>query len=176
MLSGIGSPFQPGTQIGPNLEVELISAHTRLAGSVNLGAYSRLSDLLNFHDEILTVTNGVILNRSGIATADGVPQLDVRLDELTLVIDRANDAPPPESAEAIEKKAYRLLVVTDGHVLTGTFFIYPGAEPTAYLRTNEPRWIPLADVRVRSLVDRRIKYGAKFAVLHRKAIVASSVL
>ena len=55
MQSGIGSVFQPGLQTGPSLAVELVSSHARIGGSVNLGAYTRLSDLLNFHDEILTV-------------------------------------------------------------------------------------------------------------------------
>ena len=80
MQSGFGSVFQPGLATGPSLAVELVSSHARIGGSVNLGAYTRLSDLLNFHDEILTVKDGKVLNRTGIATADGAAELDVRLD------------------------------------------------------------------------------------------------
>ena len=176
MQSGIGSPFQPGTQVGANLKVELISDHARIGGSVNLGAYTRLSDLLSFHDEVLTVAGGVILTRTGYETADGAPQLDVHLNELTLVLDRSDYVPPPDSGQTIEKTAHRMLAVTAAHIITATFFIYPDAEPISYLRAKEPPWVPLANVRVRSLVDRRIKYGAKFAVLHRKAVLATSVL
>jgi hypothetical protein len=176
MQSGSGSPFHPGTQVGENLEVELISDHARIGGSVNLGAYTRLSDLLSFHDEILSVTGGVILTRTGYETTDAVPQLDVHLNELTLVIDRSDYTPPPDTRQAIEKVAHRMLAVTAAHIITGTFFIYLSAEPISYLRAHEPPWIPLANVRVRSLVDRRIKYGAKFAVLYRKAVLATSVL
>ena len=176
MLSGIESMFQPAAQTGPTLELELISAHARLAGSFNLGSYSRLSDLLNFHDEILTLTNGVVLTRTGRETADSSPQMDVRLDELTLVIDRSNYVPPPDAEQTVEKKAHRMLAVTAGHVISATFFIYPSAEPVSYLRAAEPKWIPVADIRVRSLVDRRIKYSADFAVLHRKPMLSTSVL
>jgi hypothetical protein len=175
MQSGIGSLFQPGLQTGPSLAVELVSSHARIGGSVNLGAYTRLSDLLNFHDEILTLTDGVVLNRTGIATADGSPQLDVRLDGLTIVVDHSGYVPPPDS-EAVEKRSYRLMAVTQGHVITGTFFIYPGAEAVAYLRAKEPTWVPLADVRIRSLVDRRIKFAASFAVLNRRSVVATAVI
>ena len=87
MQAGSGSIFQPELATGPSLAVELISSHARIGASVNPGAYTRLSDLLNFHDEILTVNDAKILNRSGIATADGAAELDVHLDGLTIVVD-----------------------------------------------------------------------------------------
>jgi hypothetical protein len=174
MQSGIGSLFQAGLQTGPSLAVELISAHVRIGGSVNLGAYTRLPDLLNFHDEILTVKDAKVLNRSGIATADGSSDLDIRLDTITIVVDHSDYVPPPDS-EVVEKRAHRMLVVTEAHVITGTFYIYPGAEATAYLRAKEPHWVPMSDVRVRSTVDRRIKVSAGFAVLNRTAVVATAV-
>jgi hypothetical protein len=173
MQSGFGSPFQPGLQTGPSLPVELISSHARLGGKVNLGAYTRLSDLLNFHDEVLTLKDGVVLNRTGIATADGAADLDVHLDTLTMVVDHSDYVPPPD-ADAIPKRAHRMLAVTTGHVITATFFIFPDAEPISYLRASEPHWIPITEVRVRSLVDRRIKFSAAFAVLNRRAVVATA--
>lgn len=174
MQSGIGSIFQPGLATGPSLAVELVSSHARIGGSVSLGAYTRLSDLLNFHDEILTVKDATILNRTGIATADEAAELDVRLDGLTIVVDHSDYVPPPDS-EAIEKRHHRMLVVTSAHVITGTFFTYPGAEPIAYLRAQEPRWVAITDVRIRSMVDRRIRFSAGFAVLNRKSVVATAV-
>lgn len=175
MQPTFGSTFAPGLQSGPTLKVELISAHARIGGSVNLGAYTRLTDLLNFHDEILTVRDGVILNRSGIATADGAALLDVNLETLTIVMDRSDYVPPPDP-EAVEKRAHRMLAVTEAHVITGTFFVYPGAEPTAYLKMKDPRWVPLTDVRVRSLVDRRVKFSAGFAVMSRKSVLATALV
>ena len=174
MQSGIGSVFQAGLQTGPSLAVELISAHTRIGGSVNLGAYTRLPDLLNFHDEILTVKGARVLNRTGIATADEAPELDIRLDTMTILVDHS-DYVPPADTEVVEKRAHRMLVVTEAHVITGTFYIYPGAEATAYLRAKEPHWVPMSDVRVRSTIDRRIKLSAGFAVLNRRAVVATAV-
>ena len=182
MQSGNETMFQAGMQSGPQLELELISSHARFSGRVNLGAYSRLSDLLNFHDDVLTVTNGdadlaLLSSTGGFPSADEASQLDIRLPDLTLVIDRSGHVPPaPDGEQMVEKREHRMLAVTDAHVITATFFIYAGAEATPYLRASEPRWIPVTNVRVRSLVDRRIKYGANFAVLHRKPMLAYSVI
>ena len=70
---------RPVSQSGPQLELELVSSNARIGGSINLGAYSRLSDLLNFHDEILTVEAGSGDERPrGPIRRVGLP-LDVRL-------------------------------------------------------------------------------------------------
>ncbi len=176
MQSSDESGFQAGSQGGPQLELELVSSDARIAGSVNLGAYSRLSDLLNFHDEILTVTDGAVLTPLGTRSADAAPLLDVRLAGLTLVLDRSNHVPPPDTEQMVEKREHRMLAVTDAYVITATFFIYAGAEAVPYLRAAEPRWIPVTDVNVRSLVDREVEFDAKFAVLHRKPLLATAVI
>lgn len=175
MQSGNESPFNAGAQGGPRIELELISSHARFAGSVSLGAYSRLSDLLNFHDEVLSVSDGVVLTSTG-GRADEVPVLDIRLPEMTLVVDRSNYVPPADTDQMVEKKSYRLMAVTDAYLITATFFIYAGAEAGPYLRAAEPRWIPIIDVQVRSLVDPGVEFSADFAVLHRKPLLATSVL
>ena len=177
MQSGNQSEFNPAAQGGPRIELELIASHARFSGTVTLGAYSRVSDLLNFHDEVLSVADGTVLNPVGERSADAVPQLDIRLSDLTLVIDRSNYVPPPAAAEErVEKKSHRLLAVTDAYVITATFFIYEGAEAIPYLRAAEPHWIPVTEVKMRSLLDREVEIDADFAVLHRKPILATSVL
>ena len=175
MQSGSESVFQAGAQSGPQLEIELVSSNARIGGSINLGAYSRLSDLLNFHDEILTVAAGAVMNPLGVRSADAGLPLDIRLNELTLVLDRSDYVPPPDTEQMIEKREHKMLAVTDAYVITATFFIYAGAEAVPYLRANEPRWIPITDVNVRSLTDRDIEFEAKFAVLHRKPLLATAV-
>lgn len=169
--------FQPGSQSGPSLAVELIGPHTRLGGTVKLGSYVRLSDLLNLHDETLALADAVVLNRTGRETADSVPTLNVRLHTLSFVIDHSGYMPPtPPEELGIQKTSHRMMAVTEAYVITGTFFIYPSAEPASYLLAAEPRWIPLTNVRVRSLIDRRIKFSAMFAVLNREAVGATTVL
>jgi hypothetical protein len=175
MQQGSESIFQAGSQSGPQLDLELVSSNARIGGSINLGAYSRLSDLLNFHDEILTIGAGAVMGPNGERSGSAGLPLDVRLTGLTLVIDRSDYVPPPDTEQIIEKREHKMLAVTDAYVITATFFIYAGAEATPYLRASEPRWIPITDVNVRSLVDREVEFEAKFAVLHRKPLLATSV-
>ena len=172
----IDSLVQAAAATGQELQLELISEHARIAGSVHLGAYPRLSDLLSFHHEILTVSDGVVLGRTGEPTGQRAPQLDIRLDALTLVIDRSSYVPPTDSNQAVEKTAHRMLAVTGGHVINATFFIYPSAEPNSYLRAPEPRWIPIVDVEITSLSDSSVVLKADFAVLQRKALLLSMVV
>ena len=176
MQEGSESIFQAGTQTGPQIDIELVSSNARIGGSINLGAYSRLSDLLNFHDEILTVAAGAVMGPTGERSGSAGLPLDVRLNELTIVLDRSNYVPPPvDTEQMVEKREHKMLAVTDAYVITATFFIYAGAEPVPYLRATEPRWIPITDVNMRSLIDRDIEFEAKFAVLHRKPLLATSV-
>jgi hypothetical protein len=175
MQPGSDSIFQAGAQTGPELDLEFVSSNARIGGTINLGAYSRLSDLLNFHDEIITVAAGAVMGPTGERSGSmGLP-LDLRLSELTIVIDRSNYVPPVDAEQMIEKREHKMLVVTDAYVITATFFIYAGAEAVPYLRASEPRWIPITDVNVRSLTDRDIEFEAKFAVLHRKPFLATAV-
>jgi hypothetical protein len=175
MQEGSESIFQAGVQSGPKLDIELVSSNARIGGSIHLGPYSRLSDLLNFHDEILTIAAGAVMNTLGVRSADAGLALDIRLSELTLVIDRSDYVPPPDTEQMVEKEEHKMLAVTDAYVITATIFIYAGVEPVAYLRAVEPRWIPITDVNVRSLTDREIEFEAKFGVLQRKHLLATAV-
>ena len=171
---GAQGAMQDGPTKGPGLEVELISAHTRITGTVNLGTYMRLSDLLNFLDPVVTVTGGAVLDKAGAKTADGAPELDVWLHNLSIVLDHSSYVPPPDSL-LVEKKSYQMIAITKAHVINATFFIYPSADPVTYLRAREPRWIAVTDVTVRSLGDGS-QAKAKFAILNRESVVASSVV
>jgi len=169
--------FQAGAQAGRALEVELIGPHLRLAGTVRLGSYLRLSDLLNLHDQTLAVADAVAMDRHGTKLGEPVPSLDLRLETVSFVIDHSGYVPPtpPEELD-IPKKSHRLIATTQTYVVTGTFFIYPGAEPRSYLLAYEPKWIPLTDVKARSLVEPSIELTADFAGLNRAAVTASSVV
>ena len=175
MQQGSDSIFQAGAQSGPELDIELVSSNARIGGSINLGAYSRLSDLLNFHDDILTIAAGAVMGPTGERSGSAGLPLDVRLSGLTIVLDRSDYVPPADSEQMVEKREHKMLAVTDAYVITANFFIYAGAEAIPYLRAAEPRWIPITDVNVRSLTDRDVQFEAKFAVLQRKPLLATSV-
>jgi len=169
--------FQAASQSGPTLALELIGPHTRLRGNVRLGSYVRLSDLLNLHDQILHVADAVVLDPSGKEMADPVPALDVRLGEISVVVDLSGYMPPtpPEELD-IPKVSHRLMAVTEGHLISGTFYIHPSAEASAYLLAFEPNWIPITGLKVQSLVVPSAKLESEFAVLNRAFVTATTVL
>jgi hypothetical protein len=51
-----------------------------------------------------------------------------------------------------------------------------GAELARYIESSEPLFIPMTDVRTRSLADRRIVSRYPFALLNRRHMVAATEL
>jgi hypothetical protein len=66
--------------------------------------------------------------------------------------------------------------VTPGHTLTGEVHLVMEAVLSAFIESRDPLWIPMTDVRARSLADRRVisRYG--FALINRSQIVAATEL
>jgi hypothetical protein len=155
--------------------VELAGPHLRLAGSVELGRFRRLSDLLNHHEGPLRLHAATVLRRNGTATKVTTPSIWVNLGEVTLVGqpgDTSSQAASPEMR--IEKESRLLIVVTPGHTLTGEVFVPVGGSLDAFIESPDPSFVPMRDVRTRSLADRRIitRYG--FALLNRRHVVAAT--
>jgi hypothetical protein len=168
--------FQAGSQGGASLAIELIGPGTRIRGTVRLGSYVRLSDLLNFHDQVLQVADATVLDPTGKEITEAVPALDVRLAQISLVVDYSGYVPPiPTEELGIPKVSHRLMAVTEAQLITGTFFIHPSAEPSPYLLAFEPRWIPITRLRVRSLIVPSVQFDADFGVLNRAAVTATTV-
>jgi len=72
--------------------------------------------------------------------------------------------------------SHTLVVVTSGHTLTGNVHVPPGADLAIFIESSDPQFIPMTDVRTRSLADRRVisRYG--FALLNRRHVVAATEL
>ena len=67
-------------------------------------------------------------------------------------------------------------MVTPGHTLTGAVHLNEEAVLSAFIELRDPMWIPMTDVRTRSLADRRVisRYG--FTLINRRHIVAATEL
>jgi hypothetical protein len=172
-------PATPDTasEAGIPVDVELVGPHLRLAGTVGLGRFRRLSDLLNNHDGLIGLRNATILRRNGTATRVTAPVIWVSPTEVTLI----GESSPAASVEAppefrIRKVAMPLVFVTPGHTLTGEVHIVEGGQLSSFIESNDPAFIPLTDVRTRSLADRRIIARYAFALLNRRHIVATTAL
>ena len=76
----------------------------------------------------------------------------------------------------IRKRSVGLIVVTPGHTLTGEVHINMEAVLSGFIESTRPIWVPMTDVRTRSLADRRVIARYAFALLNRSQIVAATEL
>src|SRR5664280_3605286 len=159
------------------LPIELVGQHLRLSGTVIIGFHRRLSDFVNNHEGLIELRDVTVLRRNGVPTKVTSPSIWVSPDEVTL-IGQATDVDAREMAgrDFLQKRAFQLIVVTPGHTLTGEVHLNLEAVLSAFIESPSPVWIPMTDVRSRSLADRRVisRYG--FALVNRRHIVAATEL
>jgi len=167
----------PSTDGGEGLPLELVGQHLRLSGSVLIGYHHRLSDFVNNHEGLIQLRDVTVLRRNGDPTRVTSPSIWVNPDEVTL-IGQTTDAEErePVAIEFRQKRVFQLIVVTPGHTLTGEVHLNPEAVLSVFIESRDPVWVPMTDVRARSLADRRVitRYG--FALLNRRHIVAATEL
>jgi hypothetical protein len=168
---------QPWAPPNRKQTVELIGTHLRVAGKIDLGGFDRLSDYVSLQTGSVHLHEVTLLNRRGMTTADTLTELVVRLTDLALITQRvAPPLPEPRGELKVNKISRRIMAVTVGHVVEGTVSLYPGAELVAYLEASDPPFLPLRDVRIRWLADRRLKTSYDFALLNRAQVIAVSGL
>lgn len=172
-------PVAPAPRTAPaeGLPIELVGQHLRLSGTVITGLHRRLSDFVNSHDGLIQLRDVTVLRRNGDPTKVTAPSIWVSPDEVTLIgqatdVDERGTGGP----EFMQKRSHQLIIVTPGHTLTGEVHLNPEAMLSAFIESPSPVWIPLTDVRTRSLADRRVisRYG--FALMNRRHIVAATEL
>lgn len=161
---------------GTAVDVELVGPHLRLAGTIGLGRFRRLSDLVNHHLGLIGLRNATILRRNGTATRVTAPTIWVSPAEVTLIGEPGAEPRDAAPEFRIAKEPHSLVFVTPGHTLTGQIHLVVGGQLSSFIESNDPAFIPLTDARTRSLADRRIIARYNFALLNRRQIVATTVL
>jgi hypothetical protein len=175
LIAGDGAAPETPNAATPAAAVEIVGPHLRLAGGITLGRFRRLSDVLNHHDGPLLVSDATILRRNGTATRVRTPTIWLNLGEVTLVgVPLAAAQPPPSTDLRIPKESRALVVVTPGHTLTGDVYVPVGGELARFVESTDPAFIPMTDVRTRSLADRRVVARYDFALINRRHIVAAT--
>ena len=164
-------------EAGQAVGIELVGPHLRLAGTMGIGHFHRVSDFLNHHEGLIELRDATILRRNGDPTRVTTRSIWINADEVTLVGQEADDEHRPAAPDfAVPKVPVGLIVVTPGHTLTGQVYITAEAELSVFIESPSPAFIPLTDVRTRSLADRRVVSRYGFAMLNRRHIVAATEL
>lgn len=169
---------EAGAMSGASVTVELVGPHLRVAGTFDLGRFRRLSDFLNNQVGLMALHRATVLRRNGDPTKVTARHIWVSPAEVTIIGQTdevaANGAAPPEFR--IPKRPEGLIIVTPGHTLTGQVYIPLGGDLSIFVESPDPAFLPMTDVRTRSLADRRIIARYDFAMLNRRHVVAATPL
>jgi hypothetical protein len=169
---------------GASEPIELLGPHLRVSGNLNLGRFSRLSDLVNNNRGYLTIHEARLLRRNGDPTALVVPKLMVNPDEVTFIGQSRHILPSaPEEAEPVdatqpgepprpEKGPRRYVVFTPGHAIAGMIHVHRDMTLDNFVEATDPRYIPMTLVTARSLADRRVISHFEFMLVNRTQVTA----
>jgi hypothetical protein len=169
-----GTSFNEEGEGGGDQYVELIGSSLWVAGMVNLGRFRRVSDFVNIVQGYLVIRDVVVLTRTGEATRLTLPELRVLPDDIAVVAQLGDDAPqsgPGDTGLMIEKTRQRLVVLTRNHIVDGDVFIHGDGSIMSFVDATDPKFIPMSNVRVRWVSDRKLAAKYPFALLQRSQIL-----
>ena len=169
---GQGGAFAEEGEGGGEQYIELIGSQLWVAGMVDLGRFRRVSDFVNIVEGYLVLKDVVVLTRTGDATRLTVPELRVLPDDIAVVAQLSDDkSQQAESSVFIEKRAHRLVVLTRSHIIDGDVFLQGDGSIMAFVDATDPKFIPMSEVRVRWVSDRKLAARYPFALLQRSQIL-----
>ncbi len=155
------------------VEIELIGAALRASGTIEKRAAIRFSDFVNMLEGFFRLRDVTLLDRTGKPTRIVLPDLRVRLDDIVLVAQKISAEPPPAPEHGyVAKHARRLMMMTGAHIVYGSVWMHEDASVVGFVDSTDPRWLPMTDVRVRWLADRRLAGRYPFALVQRSRIIA----
>lgn len=169
---GGASAFAEEGEGGGEQYIELLGTQLWVAGMVNLGRFRRVSDFVNLVQGYLVIHDVVVLTRTGEATRLAMPELRVLPDDIAVVGQPEEEAASQTSANAvIEKRAQRLVILTRSHIIDGDVFIHGDGTIMAFVDATDPKFIPMTNVRVRWVSDRKLAARYPFALVQRTQIL-----
>ena len=153
--------------------LELIGSQLWVAGMVQLGRFRRVSDFVNIVQGYLVIRDVVVLTRTGEATRLTMPELRVLPDDISVVGQLSTDKPTAsaDSGLFIEKTARRLVLLTRSHIIDGDVHMHGDGSIMAFVDATDPKFIPMSDVRVRWVSDRKLAARYPFALVQRTQVL-----
>src|SRR3954449_4644824 len=142
LINGALPSVDTAPELGTGVDVELVGPHLRLSGTISLGRFRRLSDLVNHHVGLIGLRNATILRRNGTATRVTAPTIWVSPAEVTLIGEPGSDGSGIAAPEfRIPKEPHDLVFVTPGHTLTGQVHLIAGGELDTFIESDDPPFI-----------------------------------
>jgi len=165
-------------------QIELVGTNLRLRGTVSLGRFGRLTDLINASSGYVRVRDAQLLQRNGDAAGLVLPELMVDQDEISFIAQ--SHAAPPEPGSAVgfiepvfgdtieARQAREFVMFTPGHTVTGRVHVFGQTDLAGFVDATDPRFVPVTNVTTRSLSDRRIVSRYDFVLINRTQMIAAA--
>ena len=170
-----GGAFGEEGEGGGAQYIELIGSNLWVAGTVDLGRFRRVSDLVNLVPSYMVIKDAVVLTRTGDPTRLTFPELRLLADDIAVVAqlgdDDAASSGGAETGSVVEKRRHRLVVLTRTLMIDGDVFLLGDSSIMAFVDATDPKFIPMTDVRVRWVSDRKLAARYPFALLQRTQIL-----
>ena len=163
--------------------VEIVGANLRLTGSLSLGRFGRLTDLINASSGYLRVRDAQLRKRNGQPTSLTLPEMMIDQDEIEFIAQNHADRPEPGRRDRLHRARLRRLrskpagprpfvMFTPGHTLTGNVHIFGQTDLAGFVDSTDPRFVPVTEVTARSLADVRIVDRYDFVLINRTQMIA----
>ena len=172
------------TQVGHDEPVELVGTHLRVKGSVSLGRFGRLSDLINASSGYVRIHNAQLLQRNGDPTNLFLAELMIDQDEISFIAQQQAAHPEPGTAvgfiepifgDNIEaRQAREFVMFTPGHTVTGKVHVFGQTDLAGFVDATDPRFVPVTAATTQSLADRRIVGHYDFILINRTQLIAAA--
>jgi hypothetical protein len=172
-----GALFGDDPGAGREETIELVGPHLRLTGTIALGRFGRLSDLVNSSRGYVRIHDARLLRRNGEPTRLTLPKILVNQDEISFIAQgESTDRVAPEGIDtpAAEKRFRSFVLFTPGHTLSGSIFLYGETDLLSFADSTDPRFVSVVGVRTQSLADRRIISHYAYVLVNRTQILALS--
>lgn len=176
--NGSAEPSANGTEerTVPGVErirVELLGVNLRVAGLLEVGTFARLSDYLNVREGV-QLTDVVMLAGPGQEARIVFREMRIRLAEILVVGQRDDAQASGDGRHRIAMEPRNLVIMTVAHMVTGSGHLHPEASLESFVDTPDHRFMPLTNVEVRWLPDRRVAARYPFALVQRRHVIGVS--
>ncbi len=178
--AGVGSGCAGGGGLGdgprsnPGRAVDIIGPHLRITGRLDMGRFLRVTDVVYNAGGLFRVMEATVLRHDGQPSDLPMGDLWVSPAEVSVIAEMESHSEPRPKDFVVDKVPVALAVVTSGHTMTGRVFITPGASLEVFLESSEPQFLPMTELRIRSLIDRQAEAEYGFALVNRRHIIATS--
>ena len=172
------------TPAGRDEAVELVGTHLRVKGTVSLGRFGRLTDLINASSGYVRIHDAQLLRRNGEPTTLVLTELMIDQDEISFIAQHEAEHPEPGAAvgfiepafgENIEaRQAREFVMFTPGHTVIGKVHVFGQTDLAGFVDATDPRFVPVTEATTRSLADRRIVTHYAFILINRTQLIAAA--